>query len=207
MLQQLRALFARTLEKQTPVIEPLLVIATLSLLTSWAIQPYITHALLQQGAIVQDAAQTALWISGVLSPFAAFGKAFCATLVCWACGIFLDVRVPLSKLLSLFCIAEVWFSARDVAMWAVLATRGIESVHTTADLAVLFGLSSFVQSSSAIAKIAIQSWDFFTFTWALLAFWMLRAAFKMDARSSACFAAIAFAVRVLFTAATQLYTI
>jgi hypothetical protein len=199
--------FARTLDSRAPVLEPLIVIAIVSLLTSWAIQPYIAQSLQQQGAIVQGAAQAALWLAGVLAPVSALVKAFAAALVCWACAIYLDVRLPLLKLLSMFCMAEVLFSLRDLTMCAVLATRGINAVHTTADLMVAMGINAFVQSSTMLAKIATGSWDFFTVAWAILAYWMIRAAFKTDARSAVCLALVVFCVRVLFAAATHLYSV
>ena len=195
------------LDARTPVLEPLIVIAMLSLLTSWAMQPYIAHSLSQQGIVVQGAAQAALWLTGVLSPVAAFMKAFGAALVCWACATLLGVRMPLLKLLSIFCIAEVLFSLRDVAMWAVLAARGLQSMHTTSDLIVAFGLNAFVQSSSALSKIALQSWDCFTVGWALLAYFMIRSTFKTDSRVSVCLAVCVLLTRILFAAASQLYSV
>ncbi len=199
--------FAHTLESRAPVLEPLIVIAIASLLTSWAIQPYITHSLSQQGTLAQGAAQAALWLAGVLAPISAFVKALAAALVCWACAIYLDVRIPLAKLLSVFCMAEVLFSLRELTLWAVLAMRGFDGVRTTADLVVALGVNAFVHPSSVLGKIATGSWDAFTLIWAILAYWMIRSAFKTDARSAACLAAVVFCVRVLFTAASQLYSI
>jgi hypothetical protein len=199
--------FAHTLESRAPVLEPLIVIAIVSLLTSWAIQPYIVHSLSQQGALAQGAAQAALWLAGVLAPISAFFKALAAALVCWACAIYLDVRIPLVKLVSVFCMAEVLFSLRDLTLWAVLAMRGLDGIRTTADLLVAFGINAFVHPASVAGRIATGSWDMFTFAWAILAYWMLRAAFKTDARSAACLAAVVFCMRVLFAAASQLYSV
>ncbi len=202
--------FADTLESHTPVVEPLIVIAIVSLLSHrGAIQPYIVHSLSQQGPLAQSrrGGEFALWLAGVLAPVSAFVKASAAALVCWACAIYLDVRIPLVKLLSIFCMAEVLFCLRDLTLWAVLAMRGLDSIRTTADLLVAFGINAFVHPASTAGKIATGSWDVFTFAWALLAYWMIRAAFKPDARSAMCLAAVVFFVRVLFTAASQLYSV
>ena len=192
---------------RTFVIEPMAVIAAVSLLTSWAIQPYVTHALLQQGSVAQGAAQAALWLSGVLSPFAAFGKAVAAALVCWSCAIYLDQRVSLLKLVSIFCLAEVVFSVRDLAMWGVLALRGIDSVHSAADLLVATGVNAFAHAQSPVVRIAFESWDFFTVAWGVLVWWLIQIVLKLDARSSVALALMAFAARTLFAAASMLYTI
>ncbi len=189
------------------VIEPLAAIAAISLLASWAMQPYITHALAEQGTVAQGAAQAALWFSGVLSPFAAFGKAMAAALVCWSCAIYLDQRVSLLKLMSIFCLAELVFSARDLAAWGVLAARGINSVHSAADLLVATGLNAFTHARSPLGRIAFESWDFFTVAWSVLVWWLIRSMLKLDARSSAGLALMAFAVRTLFAAASMLYTL
>ena len=189
------------------VIEPLVVIAAVSLLTSWAIQPYVIHALVEQGSVAQGAAQAALWLSGVLSPFAAFGKAVAAALVCWSCAIYLEQRVSLLKLVSIFCVAEIVFSVRDVAMWGVLAARGINSVHSTADLLVATGLNAFSHAQSPLARIAFESWDFFTLAWGVVVWWLIRLILRLDARSAAGLAVMAFAVRTLFAAASMLYTV
>jgi len=200
-------IFGKLGADRTFVIEPLAVIAAVSLLTSWAIQPYVMHALLQQGAVAQGAAQAALWLSGVLSPFAAFGKAVAAALVCWSCAIYLDQRVSLLKLVSIFCLAEVVFSARDLAIWGVLALRGIDSVHSAADLLVATGLNAFAHVQSPVARIAFESWDFFTVAWGVLVWWLIQIVLKLDARSSAGLASMAFAARTLFAAASMLYTV
>jgi hypothetical protein len=198
---------AHLVERRTPILEPILVVASVSLLTSWAIQPYVVHALAQQGAVAQGAAQAALWLSGVLSPFAAFAKAAVAALVCWSCAIYLGERLSLLKLISIFCLAEMVFSLRDLSMWIVLALRGVERVHSTADLMVAFGLNAYLRSPSALARVAFESWDVFTVAWALVICWMIRGFFKIDLRSSAFLAAMAFSVRTLFAAASLLYGI
>jgi hypothetical protein len=192
---------------RTFVIEPLVVIAAVSLVTSWAMQPYLTHALAEQGTIAQGAAQAALWLSGVLSPFAAFGKAVAAALVCWSCAIYLDQRVSLLRLVSVFCLAEMTFSIRDLAMWGVLALRGVGNVHSTADLLVATGMNAFAHARSPLGRIAFESWDFFTVAWGVVAWWLIRILLKLDARSSAGLALMAFAVRTLFAAASMLYTV
>jgi hypothetical protein len=189
------------------VIEPLAVIAAVSLLTSWAIQPYVTHALVQQGTVAQGAAQAALWLSGVLSPFAAFGKALAAALICWSCAVYLDQRVSLIKLVSIFCLAEMVFSIRDIVMLGVLALRGIGSVHSTTDLLVATGLNAFTHAQSPLGRIAFESWDFFTVAWGVVVWWLIRIMLKLDTRSSAGLALMAFVVRTLFAAASMLYTV
>lgn len=192
---------------RTLLIEPLMVIALVSLLTSWAIQPYITHALAQQGSVAQGAAQAALWFSGLLSPVAAFAKAVAAALVCWACAIFVGERISLLKLISIFCVAETIFSIRDLATWGVLALRGVENVRSTADLMVATGLNAFVRPQSPLGRLAFESWDFFSLAWGALVWWLIRTSIKLDARSAAGLALIAFAVRTLFAAASMLYTV
>jgi hypothetical protein len=189
------------------VIEPLAVIAAISLLATWAMQPYVIHALAQQGTVAQGAAQAALWLSGVLSPFAAFGKAMAAALVCWSCAIYLDQRVSLLKLMSIFCLAELVFSVRDLATWGVLAVRGIDSVHSVADLLVATGLNAFAHARSPLGRIAFESWDFFTVAWGVVVWSLIRIMLKLDARSAAALALMAFAVRTLFAAASMLYTV
>jgi hypothetical protein len=201
------AALARIVEQRTPILEPLAVIATVSLLTSWAIQPYVVHALAQQGAVAQGAAQAALWLSGVISPFSALAKATMAALVCWSCAIYFEQRLSLLKLVSIFCIAEMLFSLRDLTMWGVLTARGIQGVRSTSDLMVAFGLNAFLPVTSATSRIATESWDFFTVAWGIAAFWMIRALFKTDTRSSVLLAAMAVFVRTLFAAASLLYSI
>jgi hypothetical protein len=201
------AWFRRQLETRLLVIEPLTMIAIISLLASWAIQPFVSQALIEHGTAAQGAAQAALWLSGVLSPITAFMKALGATLVCWSCAVFLGERVSFGKLLSVFCIAEMLFSLRDIALVCVLAAHGLANVHSTADLMVAFGISGFLHSQSAMARMAFESWDAFTVAWALFSFWMIRALFKTDTRAAACLAVMAFAFRTLFAAAGQLYTL
>src|SRR5450631_4038267 len=144
MSSRAAAILARTIESRSPVIEPLAIIAIVSLLSSWAIQPFVTHALSQQSAVAQGAAQAALWLAGVLSPFAALAKALAAAVVCWSCGIFLGERLSFAKLISVFCLAEVVFTLRDVALLGVLAARGLDSMRTTSDLIVAFGINGFL---------------------------------------------------------------
>jgi hypothetical protein len=194
-------------ERRTPVFEPLAAIAVVSLVTSWIIQPYLAHALAQQGPVAQQAAQGALWLSGVLSPFAAFGKALAAALVCWACSVFLGERLPFMKLISVFCVAELVFSLRDLTVAGVLAARGVGAVHTATDLMVAFGVNAFVHAISPLQRISVESWDFFTVAWASLVCALLRGACKGSARSAIVLAAVAFTVRTLFAAAALLYTL
>jgi hypothetical protein len=198
---------AAAIERRTPMFEPLVAIAIVSLMTSWVIQPYVAQALAQQGPVAQQAAQGALWLSGVLSPFAAFGKAFAAALVCWACAVFLGERLSLAKLVSVFCVAEMVFSLRDLTVAGVLAARGVGAVHTTADLVVAFGVNAFVHGTSPLQRIGFETWDFFTVAWASLACALLRAICKSSVRSAVLLAAVAFTVRTMFAAAALLYTL
>lgn len=197
--------FHRVLENRSLVFEPLAIIAILSLVTSWAIQPYVAQALAQQGTAAQGAVQAALWLSGVLSPVSALAKALGVALVCWACAVFLGERLSLGKVVSIFCIAELVFSLRDVALLTVLAARGLANVRGTSDLMVGFGLNAFVHAKSSLVRIGLESWDAFTVVWAVASAWMIRACFKTDVRSTTFLALMAFAVRTLFAAASQLY--
>ena len=198
---------ARVLERRAPIFEPLAIIAIVSLLTTWALQPYVVHALAQQGAVAQGAAQAALWLSGVLSPLAALVKACAAALICWSCAVYLDEPLSLFKLVSMFCVAETVFSLRDVTMLGVLAARGIDNVHAASDLMVAFGVNGYLHSSSTLARIGLESWDMFSVAWGLLAFWMIRAVFKIETRSTVCLAVMAFAFRTLFAAASLSYSL
>ncbi len=198
---------ARMVDERAPIVEPLIVVAVVSLVTSWAIQPYVVHALAPQGAVAQDAAQTALWLAGVFAPISALAKATMAALMCWACAVYLDQRLSLIRLVSIFCLAETVFCLRDLSMWFFLALRGVERIHSAADLMMGFGLNAYLQSSSALARVAFESWDVFTVVWALVLWWMIRVFLKQDIRSSVFLAAIAFAVRALFAAAALLYRI
>ena len=197
----------RILDQRAPVVEPLAVIAIVSLVTTWMLQPFLVQALAGQGTVAQGAAQAALWLSGVLSPITAFVKAAAAALVCWSCAAFLGERLPIVKLLSAFCMAETLFSLRDVALIGVLVSRGIAAVRTSTDLLVAFGVNAFVHAPSPLQRIGIESWDVFGVAWAVAIFWMLRTVFKADRRSSAMLAAVVFAFRALFSAAGLLYTI
>jgi hypothetical protein len=205
-IQPSRAI-ARIVEARAPIVEPMIVIAIVSLSTAFAIQPYVAQALAGQGAVAQGAAQAALWLSGVLSPFSALGKALAAALVCWSAAIFLEERLPFVRLLSVFCIAETVFCARDLTMWAVLFVRGVANVHSSADLLVPFGLSAMVGAHSPSARIALESWDLFSLLWSGLVFWLLRALFAKDRRTAAVLALVALTVRSLFTAAGLLYSL
>jgi len=198
---------ASVIDRRTPVIEPLVVIAIASLITTWMIQPYVAHALAQQGGAAQSAAQAALWFSGVLSPLAAFGKALAAALVCWACSVFLGERLPLIKLVSVFCVAEVVFSLRDLTMMAVLLARGVDGVRTAADLMVAFGMNAFVHRPSPLQRIGFETWDLISVVWAATVFAMLRVVFKANRRSAAALAIVALVFRVLFSAAALLYSL
>lgn len=200
-------MLARIVDRRTPIIEPLTIVTVVSLLTAWAIQPFMVRALIPQGAAAQGAAQAALWLSGVLAPLTALIKASAAALICWSCAVYLGERLSLLKLVSMFCLAETIFALRDLTMLAVLAARGIESVRSTADLMVAFGINAFLNSSSASARVALESWDAFSVAWGLLAFWMIRALFRIDRRSSACLVLTAFAFRTLFAAAGLLYSL
>ena len=199
--------FLRTIESRTPIIEPLIAIAIVSLVTSWAIQPYVAQALTQQGAVAQGAAQAAIWLSGVLSPFMALAKALAAAAVCWACAVFLGERLQPLKLISVFCVAEALFSLRDLALWGVLTSRGIEYIHSPADLMVAFGLNVFVRSPSPVSRIALESWDLFTVLWGFAIWWMLRRSLRTDLKTSAALALLVFLVRALFAAASLLYSL
>jgi len=76
--------FAQFVARRMPIIEPLTLVAAVSLICAWAIQPYAAHALADRGAEVQEAAGAALWLSGVLSPLTALTKALAAALICWS---------------------------------------------------------------------------------------------------------------------------
>jgi hypothetical protein len=207
MISRFAATFARIVDRRTPIIEPLTIVALVSLFTAWAIQPVVTHALLQQGAAAQGAAQAALWLAGVLTPLTALAKASAAALICWACAVYLGERLSFLKLVSMFMFAETIFALRDLTMFAVLAARGLEHVRSTADLVVAFGLNEILHFTSALARVAFESWDVFSVAWGLLAFWMIRALFNIDRRSAACLAVTAFAFRTLFAAASLLYSL
>jgi hypothetical protein len=199
--------FASIVGRRTPVFEPLIAIAIVSLITTWAIQPYVVHALAQQGAPAQQAARAALWISGVVSPLAAFGKALAAALVCWACSVFLGERLSLIKLVSVFCIAEMVFSLRDLTMLGVLAARGIDGVRTAADLMVAFGVNAFLNKPSPLQRVGFETWDLFSVAWTVVVFAMIRGVFNVSRRSAAMLAVLALAFRVLFSAAALLYSL
>jgi hypothetical protein len=158
------------------------------------------------GAAAQGAAQAALWLSGVLAPLTALMKAGAAALACWSCAVYLGERLSPFKLLSMFCVAETTFAIRDLALAGVLVARGTERVHSTSDLMVAFGVNALLHSSAPVARVALESWDLFSVAWALLAFAMIRALFRMDGRSSACLALVAFGFRTLFAAAGTLYS-
>jgi hypothetical protein len=198
---------ARIVDRRSPVFEPLTIVAAVSLVSAWTIQPFVTHALTPMGAAAQGAAQAGLWLAGVLAPLTALMKAGVAALTCWACAVYLGERLPLLKLLSMFCVAETTFAARDLALAGVLVARGIERVHSTADLMVAFGVSAFLRSPSPSARIAFESWDAFSVAWAVLAYALFRALFRLDRRSSACLALVALAFRTLFSAASLLYSL
>jgi len=157
--------------------------------------------------VALQAAQGALWLSGVLSPLAALAKALACATVCWACAVFLGERLPFVRLLSVFCVAEVVYSLRDLAVAVVLAARGIGAVHSAADLMVAFGVNAFVHGVSPIERIGIETWDFFTVAWACFLCAALRGVCKTGARSAVVLAVVAFAVRTLFAAAALLYTL
>ena len=198
---------AAVVGRRAPVFEPLAAIAIVSLATSWIIQPYIASALAQQGPIAQQAAQGALWLSGVLSPFAALAKALGVALVCWSCSVFLGERLSLTVLVSLFCVAEVVFSLRDLTVAGVLVARGVGAVHTTADLMVAFGVNAFVHGASPLERIGFETWDFFTVAWASLVCALLRGMCRSSVRAAVVLALVAFATRTLFAAAALLYTL
>jgi hypothetical protein len=207
MTNQSAGRLAAALERRMPMFEPLVAVAIISLTTSWVIQPYVAQALAQQGPAAQQAAQGALWLSGVLAPFAALGKALAAALVCWACAVFLGERLSLVTLVSAFCVAEVVFSLRDLTVAGVLAARGLGAVHTTADLMVEFGINAFVHGTSPLQRISFETWDFFTVAWAAFVCALVRGVCKSSARSAVVLAAVAFTVRTLFAAAALLYTL
>lgn len=202
----LRGLVA-VVEARSPIAEPLALIAAISLLSSWAMQPYLAHALGSLGSAAQAAAQSALWLSGVLSPFAGFAKAIAAALVCWSCAAYLDERMSLVTLVSVFCVSETVFALRDLTLVAVLALRGVDNVRSASDLMVGFGLNAYVHATSAAMRIAFESWDMFSVFWALVAFLLIRSLFKTPTRSAAGLALIAFAFRTLFAAASLLYSL
>jgi hypothetical protein len=200
-------MFVRLVDQRTLVFEPLALIALVSLATTWAIQPFVLHALVQQGAPAQGAAQAALWLSGVLSPFAAFAKVVAAALICWSCAVFLGERLSLGKLVSIFCVAETVFSLRDATIACVLLARGVNAVRTASDLMVAFGVSAFLHHPSPLQRVGLETWDIFSIAWALLVFWLVRSVFKTDTRSAACVAIVALVFRTLFAAASLLYTL
>jgi hypothetical protein len=199
------ARFVEIVGARRPMVEPLAIVAITSLLTAWAMQPFVGRALAQHGSVAQGAALAALWLAGVLAPVMALAKASVAALVCWSGAVFLGERLSLVKLMSLFCVAETIAALRDLTMLGVLAVRGVENVRTTADLMVAFGVNAYLRSPSALARVAFESWDVFSVAWALLAFWMIRAMFRTDRGSAACLAALVFAFRTLFAAASLLY--
>jgi hypothetical protein len=206
-LDRLSSALRTLVQRRTPILEPLVVVATVSLLTSWAIQPLAMSALAQQGAIAQGAVRAALWLSAILSPLGALGKATAAAIVCWAIAIYLDEQLPLLKLVSMFCLAETFFSLRDLTMWGVLALRGGGGIRGTADLVVPFGLNAFLHADSTLTKLAFESWDFFHIAWGLIVYWMLHAVFGITLRSSARLAVAALLFRLLFAGASRLYGI
>lgn len=197
----------RFVDQRAPVFEPLALIALVSLTTTWVIQPFVVHALSQQGAPAQGAAQAALWLSGVLAPFAALAKAIAAALICWSCAVFLGERLPFGKLISVFCVAEAVFSLRDLMVTGVLLARGIDAVRTASDLLVVFGVGALVHHPSPLQRIGFETWDGFSVMWALLIFWFIRSVFKTDVRPAACLAVVALMFRTLFAAASLLYSI
>lgn len=206
-LGRLSSALRALVQRRTPIIEPLVLIAIVSLLTSWAIQPLAMRALAQQGAIAQGAVRAALWLSAILSPLTALGKTTAAAIVCWAIAIYLDEHLPLLKLVSMFCIAETFFSLRDLAMWGVLVLRGAAGIRGTADLVVPFGLNAFMHADSTLTRLAFESWDFFHIAWGLVVCWMLRAVFGTALRSSARLAIAVLFFRLLFAGASRLYGI
>lgn len=198
---------AAVLERRALVFESLAAIAIISLATSWIMQPYLVRALAAQGAVAQQAAQGALWLSGILSPIAALGKALVGVAVCWACCVFLGERPAPVKLISVFCVAEIVFSLRDLISAGILVARGMGAIHTTGDLMVAFGANAFVHGVSPLQRISVETWDLFTVAWASVLCALLRGVCKVGVRPAIALAVIAFAVRTLFSAAAILYTI
>lgn len=199
--------FAGVIERRRPVLGPLMTIAAVSLTTSWIIQPYLSHALAAQGPVAQQAAQGALWLSGMLSPLAALGKVLGLAVVCWACSVFLGDRIPLARLISVFCVAEIIFSLRDLTAAGILIARGIAAVHSPADLMIGFGVNAFVRASSPLQRISLETWDFFTVAWAAAICALLCGVSKVSSRSAIVLAFVAFVVRALFAASALLYTL
>jgi hypothetical protein len=204
-LDRLSSAMRGVVQRRTPILEPLALIAAVSLVTAWAVRPFAANALAGQGPVAQGAVQAVLWLSAILSPFAALVKAATAATACWAIAIYLDEQMPLAKLVSLFCLAELIFSIRDLAMCAVLALRGTAGVRSAADLVVPFGLNAFLHADSTLTRLAFESWDFFHVAWALLVFFMVYAVFETRVRSAACLAIAALVFRLLFSAAGLLY--
>lgn len=198
---------ATIVEGRAPIIEPIAIIGILSILSTWALQPFVAHALASNGTVAQSAAQVAIWLSGVIAPVAALARALTAALICWACAVYLGARLSLAKLVSLFCVAEIVFSLRDAMLLGFLAMRGVESMRSTADLIVAFGVNGFVHSSSALARVGLESWDVFSVLWAVLCFRMIRELFDTGTKSAACLALVVFASRTLFSAASLLYRV
>jgi hypothetical protein len=191
---------------RTSPLEPLIFIAIVSLAVSWGMQPLIQAALSAQGALVQQSAAAALWISAALSPFAAFGKAVVAAAICWAVATFIDEPLPLGRLVTMFVVAETVFVLRDIVAWGVLVTRAVPSVHSPSDLSVHLGLNAFLPPMTGPLRLAVESWDVFHVAWAIVLFVLLRAVFGRSTGSAACLALIALASRVLFSAVTLMYS-
>jgi hypothetical protein len=192
--------------KRAGPLESLALIATVALLSSWGMRPFVAQALAPMGPVAQHSAEAALWLSAVAAPFAALVKAAAAALVCWAASILLNERLSLVKLISIFCVAEALFCVRDLGLLGLLSLRGLAAIHSTSDLIVPFGAAFFIHARSAPWRIAVSSWDIFHLAWAVLLYFLLKESFKLPKRSAACLALTALALRVLFAAATMLYT-
>lgn len=141
------------IRRHRPVLPPLVLVAVLSSAAAYALQPMLAEAL--DGDVV-GAVRAWLWITVLLAPLSAGGKALALSAVAWSLLVISGRDAGFRRLVSIFLYGEALLALHPVALALVLQLRGSAVVASPEDLYVPMGLDALVRPDSPALAAALQ---------------------------------------------------
>lgn len=152
------------IRRDRPILPPLVLVAVFSSTAAYALQPMLGAAL---DADVVGAVRAWLWITVLLAPVSAGGKALALSAVAWSLLVLAGRDVGFRRLVSIFLYGEALLGLHPVALAFVLQLRGAVAVASPEDLYVPMGLDAVVRPDSPALTAAVQAVGVVHAVWAV----------------------------------------
>lgn len=141
------------IRRHRPILPPLVLVVVFSSTAAYALQPMLGAAL-DAGAV--GAVRTWLWITVLLAPVSAGGKALALSAVAWSVLVIAGRDVGFRRLVSVFLYGEAILGLQAVALAFVLQLRGAVAVASPEDLYVPMGLDALMRPDSPALAAVVQ---------------------------------------------------